>query len=111
MGLYFVVQYNLEDKLVSDELIPDGSNILVTNNNIDEYILKRIDHIQLKDKLFINEIKSGLYSIVPEKLLKIFSSDEFELILNGQPFIDVYDWKINSIYKGFDDNSNVFIFL
>jgi len=30
-----------------------------------------------------------------------------ELILNGQPFIDVYDWKINSIYKGYSENSQV----
>lgn len=57
--------------------------------------------------MFINEIKSGLYSIIPEKLLKIFTSDEFELILNGQPFIDVYDWRINSIYKGYSENSPV----
>jgi hypothetical protein len=41
LDVYFVVQYDLNGKLVSDELIPDGSNILVTNNNFNEYIKKR----------------------------------------------------------------------
>jgi hypothetical protein len=29
-----------------------------------------------------------------------FNSDELELLLNGQPFIDVDEWKTNAIYKG-----------
>ncbi len=37
----------------------------------------------------------------------MFNSDEMELILNGQPFIDVYDWKVNSTYKDYNENSNV----
>jgi hypothetical protein len=32
--------------------------------------------------------------------LEIFNSDEFELLLNGQPFIDIDDWKQNTIYQG-----------
>jgi len=38
----------------------------------------------------------------------LFSSDEFELLLNGQPFIDVFDWQINSTYKdGYSETDDV----
>ncbi len=40
-------------------------------------------------------------------MLKIFTSDELELLLNGQPFIDVSDWKSNTIYKGYSESSQV----
>jgi E3 ubiquitin-protein ligase HUWE1 len=48
--------------------------------------------------------------LIPEKILKIFNSDEFELLLNGQPFIDVDDWRSNTFYKGYDEYSPVFLF-
>ena len=32
--------------------------------------------------------------------MTVFNSDEFELILNGRPFIDVEEWRENTIYKG-----------
>lgn len=33
-------------------------------------------------------------------MVQTFNSDELELIICGQPFIDVEDWKFNTIYKG-----------
>jgi hypothetical protein len=63
LGLYFVVQYKIDDKLVSDELIENGSEILVMSSTLDNYIQKRIEHLQQKDKIFIHEIKSGIYSV------------------------------------------------
>ncbi len=41
LGLYFVVQYENDGKIVSDELVPDGNNILVTKTNLNDYIMKR----------------------------------------------------------------------
>ncbi len=70
LELYFSVEFELLGKIVQDELIPNGSNIRVTNKNLHEYIKKRlnnslfrIEHIQHKDKIFIHEIKSGLFSV------------------------------------------------
>jgi len=40
------------------------------------------------------------YKVIPEKYISIFTSDELELLLNGQPFIDLLDWKDNTIYSG-----------
>jgi hypothetical protein len=39
-------------------------NILVNGNNMYiDIIYFRLEHIQQKDKIFINEIKSGIYSV------------------------------------------------
>ena len=38
--------------------------------------------------------------MVPEEFIEIFNPDEFEMILNGLPFIDIKDWKENTVYKG-----------
>ncbi len=45
--------------------------------------------------------------ILPERLLKIFNSNELELLINGQPFIDLDDWRLNTIYKGYNSNNTV----
>jgi len=44
-GMYFVVNYEIDGEIYSDDLIPDGSNIIVNNNNLDLYINKRIEYI------------------------------------------------------------------
>jgi len=41
-----------------------------------------------------------ILKIIPSAELEKFNSDELELLLNGQPFIDVDDWKQNTIYQG-----------
>jgi len=70
---------------------------------------ERLKYMINKDKIFINEIKLGLNSviidfimlikIIPEKYISCFNSDEFELLVNGVPFIDIEDWKLFSTYK------------
>lgn len=41
LGIYFNVEYILNGKLVSEDLVPNGSNIHVSKDNLDEYINKR----------------------------------------------------------------------
>jgi hypothetical protein len=41
LGLYFVVQSNIEGKLVTDELVAGGSNLQVTKDNLDQLIKMR----------------------------------------------------------------------
>jgi hypothetical protein len=40
LEIYFIVQYEKDGKLMTDELVPDGSNIKVTAENLDDYITK-----------------------------------------------------------------------
>ena len=36
-----------------------------------------------KDKLLINQIKKGLFTYIPESLIKIFTSNEFDLLISS----------------------------
>ncbi len=49
--------------IISEDLIPGGSNIKVTSKNIEKYITKRIEHIIRTQNPFINEMKNGLLSV------------------------------------------------
>ncbi len=110
LGLYFIQNEKDENgKINTVDLIVDGSNIPVTKENIDYYYQKKIEYIMNKDKLLINQIKKGLFTYIPEKLIKIFTSNEFELILNGTPFIDVSDWIENTAYEGYQPTDMIII--
>jgi hypothetical protein len=99
MEIYYTYQYeNAEGKLIIDELIPDGENIKVTN--IDDYIEKRINYIVKKSKFLVKYIQDGLFKYIPRYILKTINSYELELLICGRPFIDVNEWKQNSMYKG-----------
>lgn len=63
LGIYFEVQVEIQGKVHTDELVKNGSEVLVTNENLDDYIKKRIGIMQLKDKMYVNEIKSGIFSV------------------------------------------------
>ena len=79
--------------------------------DIEDYIQRRINFMVAKNKIFINYIREELfkvrkfirnifYQIIPEDFFDPLNSAEFELILNGRPFIDIDDWKQNPIYQG-----------
>lgn len=97
--MYYVYEYNDENnKLVTEELIPNGAETLV--KDINDYIEKRIEFLVKKYKIFIDAIKETLYSYIPKRKFIGFNSYEFELLVCGKPFIDIQEWKTNTIYKG-----------
>ena len=81
----------------SFELINKGHEIPITN--IDDYIQKRINFLVGLYEPFIKEIRDNIYSYFSREVITSFTSDEFELILNGRPFIDIEEWKIFTEYK------------
>ena len=48
---------------------------------------------------FIKVIRDNLYIYFSKEVITNFTSDEFELLLNGRPFIDIEEWKIFTEYK------------
>ena len=109
LELYFSIQYYENKKLITDELIQNGNNILVTSDNLDEYIEKRIEYLIKKQKNSVELIKKGFNTLIPLKELLIFNSDQLSLLINGTPFIDVDDWRLNTIYKNYLEYDNVII--
>jgi len=65
-------------------LVDNGSNIKVTKDNLDSFIVKLADWklnvaIKAQSKAFLR----GLRMLIPEKLLKIFSPHELQTLISG----------------------------
>ena len=83
------------------ELKPNGTNVPVTNANVDEYIQLQMRYrllARVKDQ--VKALLVGFYDVVPEALLSVFDFQELELLLCGLPEIDMEDWKHNTEYTG-----------
>ena len=110
LELYFAENEKDENGNINNvNLILEGSNIPVTKENMLYYFQKKIEYIMNKDRIYINHIKKSIFSYIPEFLIKIFSANELELILNGTPFIDVSDWIENTIYEGYSPSDDIII--
>jgi hypothetical protein len=95
---YSIQRTNDSGEVITEELIPDGDTIKVTDVN--DYIEKRINFLVNKAKVLIKHIQEGLFGFIPQNVLKSLNSSELELLICGPPFIDVNDWKDNTIYIG-----------
>ena len=94
--------YDLEMKdnynhMHSLELQPNGRKTPLLD--LDDFVKKRIDFMIGMYEPFIKIIRETIFSFIPKETIITFTSDEFELILNGRPFIDVEEWKIFTEYK------------
>ena len=102
--------WNLKDEngIVKEiELIPNGNNINLRNDNKDLFIEKVIYYETLyRYEEQIEKIKNGFFSIMGDKICQIFKPEEFAFQLSGQTTIDLEDWKKNTIYKGHYNQNN-----
>lgn len=63
LHLYYIYEYlNENNENIIEELIPGGKEILV--NNIDDYILKKIEYIKYKYTPFIEKLKQSLFAVI-----------------------------------------------
>ena len=108
--IYFTFDYEGENgRYHQEDLIENGRNILVTQDNLEEYIDKRIEYYTKSQLSGIKEIIKGIETIFPVEYLKIFTSDQLGLLINGTPFIDTDDWRMNTKYKDYQDYDNVIV--
>ncbi|KAE8895185.1 hypothetical protein PF010_g728 [Phytophthora fragariae] len=99
LALDFTVNADQTSKVV--ELVPNGSNIPVTEENKMEYINLRFRWIVATSiSQQLGSLMQGLYSIIPKELLSVFDHQELELLICGIPDIDVLDWRTHTIYVG-----------
>jgi len=76
-------------KLEAIDLIPNGRNIAVTEENKFDYVQK-ICHAKLFDtiKPQMEALQKGFYDIIQLKLISIFDHRELELVISGLPTVD-----------------------
>ena len=65
-----------------NELLIDGKNIKVTNQNVFDYIEKIINYQFRKYKNEINIIKSNLFQFIPKKYIFYYNGEEIYCIIN-----------------------------
>ncbi|GMF32636.1 unnamed protein product [Phytophthora fragariaefolia] len=99
LALDFTVNVDQSSKVV--DLVPNGSNIPVTEENKMEYINLRFRWIVATSiSQQLGSLMQGLFSIIPKELLSVFDHQELELLICGIPDIDVLDWRTHTIYVG-----------
>lgn len=84
------------------DLVKDGSNIDVTNDNLPEYLECRLKYWMVgRVRPQLTELLLGFFDVIPEPLLTVFDFQELELVMCGMPTIDMEDWKANTEYSGY----------
>lgn len=101
LDLTFSIQDNSFGRHQVIDLIPNGRNIPVTEQNKEEYVRKICQHrmttaIQSQIKAYLD----GFYELVSPELIAVFTPRELELLISGLPEIDLTDLKKNTDYQG-----------
>ncbi|XP_040276998.1 E3 ubiquitin-protein ligase NEDD4-like isoform X5 [Bufo bufo] len=82
------------------DLKPNGSEMVVTNDNKREYIdlviqWRFVNRVQKQ----MNGFLEGFTELIPIDLIKIFDENELELLMCGLGDVDVNDWRQHTLYK------------
>ena len=84
------------------DLIPDGRNVEVTDENKSEYVRLVAHHRMTSSiKAQLDAFLDGFYELVPPALITIFSPAELELLICGLPDIDLDDLYRNTDYNSY----------
>jgi len=89
------------------QLVPDGSSIDVTGDNLPEFLEANLKYRMMERiKPQLTQLLLGFYDVLPEPLLLVFDFHELELLMCGLPKIDMNDWKSNTNYSGHYNGKN-----
>ena len=106
--LTYSVNHDDLGQIQTVDLIENGRNVEVTEKNKFDYV-QRLCSFKLYEsiKLQIEALLKGFYNIIPQNLISIFNHRELELVISGMPTINIQDWKNNTIYENYNEESNV----
>jgi len=91
----------VNEKMEVFDLIENGRNIQVTDQNKADYVAEMIAwrwHRNCHEELVA--VKEGLLCVVEAEHLQDFTTEELDSVLCGQVTYDLADWKTHTIYKG-----------
>ncbi|XP_036388948.1 itchy E3 ubiquitin protein ligase b [Megalops cyprinoides] len=106
LEMYFSVDKEILGEVTTHELKPDGGNILVTEENKEEYIRLvaewRLSRgVEEQTQAFFE----GFNEVLPQQYLQYFDAKELEVMLCGMQEIDLADWQRNTIYRHYARSS------
>ncbi|XP_018079333.1 NEDD4-like E3 ubiquitin-protein ligase WWP1 isoform X2 [Xenopus laevis] len=110
LEMYFSVDMEILGKVTSHDFKPEGSNILVTEENKEEYIGLMAEWrfsrgVEEQTKAFLD----GFNAVVPLQWLQYFDEKELEVMLCGMQEVDLSDWQRNTVYRHYTRNSKQII--
>ncbi|KAI8718663.1 E3 ubiquitin-protein ligase [Fusarium sp. LHS14.1] len=94
--------------MTTEDLIPNGRNIDVTNENKKEYVDLMVKwRIEKRIAEQFQAFKEGFQELIPQDLINVFDERELELLIGGIAEIDVDDWKKHTDYRGYTESDEV----
>uniref|UniRef100_A0A8C2F764 E3 ubiquitin-protein ligase n=1 Tax=Cyprinus carpio TaxID=7962 RepID=A0A8C2F764_CYPCA len=110
LEMYFSVDMEILGKITSHDLKEDGSDVLVTEENKEEYIGLMAEWrfsrgVESQTKAFLD----GFNEVVPLQWLQYFDEKELEVMLCGMQEVDLQDWQRNTVYRHYTRNSKQII--
>lgn len=98
-GMTFTAEIQQFGRTEDVELIPNGNQIAVTDENKHEYA-RLIAHHRMTSAIYpqIDSFLSGFYELVPAELICIFSPTELELLICGLPDVSIDELQLNTEY-------------
>ncbi|KAI8882360.1 E3 ubiquitin-protein ligase RSP5 [Backusella circina FSU 941] len=95
-------------EVVTVDLIPNGQQIEVTEENKKEYVNLITEwriHKRVEEQF--KAFKEGFNQLIPQDLVNVFDERELELLIGGIAEIDVDDWKKHTDYRGYTEQDDV----
>lgn len=93
-----------EHKII--DLVPNGRNIPVTEENKQDYVRLVVEYrLQKSVEEQMSNFSVGFHEIIPKELVGIFDEQELELLISGLPDIEVGDWQANTTYNNYSPSS------
>ncbi|CAL8093617.1 unnamed protein product [Calicophoron daubneyi] len=104
--LTFSTEINEFGKTDTRDLIENGRNVAVTEQNKREYVrLVCQERMTGAIRQQLDAFLTGFYDIIPKRMISIFNEQELELLISGLPNIDIADLKANTTYSKYQPNS------
>lgn len=96
------------NELVTKGLIPNGSEVLLTENNKKEFVEKICE---MKMKVEIQEeleaFIKGFHMIIPPEWLEQFSPYELQMLIAGNPTVDIEELKKTALYYKYKADDDI----
>lgn len=88
----------------SVELVHNGRDIIVNEQNVYDYVRKYAEHRMIKtQEKALEALRLGVFDVLPETALDALTAEDLRLLLNGVGDINV---SVLSNYTTFNDESN-----
>ena len=101
LDLDFTVNENIFGHISVKDLIPNGSQIPVTNDNKDQYIELFVKwKFESRMNAQMQAFLTGFHDLIPKNALNHFNESELDPLICGIKRINYRDWRSHTIYSG-----------